>query len=360
MKHTPFRLVILLQDLEFGGTQRYAINLLKHLDRRLFSPELWILRGGIDMLPLARETGVRIAWLSGSKWISPWALIHLFLRLVWSRPQILYTLTVVPNIWGRLFGRIVGIPAIVSGWRNRVANQYESILWPLSNRIICNSRALKEFIIRKYSIDPKRIDVVPNGIDVGYFFPDHTQRKKEPTVLYAGRLVEQKDPLNLLEAFRLTLKRVPSARLKIVGDGHLKNAIEQFIRSHSLGSSVSLLAGISDIRPMLRQAWVFALPSAYEGSPNVIIEAMATGLPVVATRVDGVPELVEEGKTGILVKAGDPQRLADALISLLTNETLRRSMGFKARERVLAHHVMDNMIQKTEQVLLDTIQDINA
>ncbi len=127
------KLAVLLQDLEFGGTQRYAVNLLKHLDRGLFEPELWVLRGGDDMLPLARATGSEIVRFSQASWVDAKALAGLFLRLTRSTPDVLYTLTVVPNIWGRLFGCIARVPAIVTSLRNGIARQHERWLWRLSS-----------------------------------------------------------------------------------------------------------------------------------------------------------------------------------------------------------------------------------
>ena len=93
----PIRVAVLLQDLEFGGCQRYAVNLLKHIDRELFEPELWVLRNGDDMMPMAQETGTPVVQFSEASWVDPRSLINLLRALIRSRPTILYTLTVVPN-----------------------------------------------------------------------------------------------------------------------------------------------------------------------------------------------------------------------------------------------------------------------
>jgi glycosyltransferase involved in cell wall biosynthesis len=353
----PFRTVLLLQDLEFGGTQRYAVQLLKHLDRNLFSPELWVLRGGKDMLPLAEEAGVKIFFLSLSPSVGPRALVHLFWRLMRHRPDILYTLTGVPNIWGRPFGTIAGVPVIITSWRGLVEKQWESILWPLSTRIVCNAYALKGVIVRLHSVDPSRIAVVPNAVPADFFFPSNGDKAAEPTVLYVGRLVPEKDLFTLLEGFRLTLQRIPNARLNIVGNGRLKGKLEDFIRRNSLQPSVRLLPGRNDIRPLLRQAWVFVMTSISEASPNVILEAMATELPVVGTRVGGIPELVQDGDTGIVVHPENPQGVADALTRLLDDEDVRRHMGRKGRERVLAFHTMERMIEQTQRVLIEAVNE---
>ena len=358
MADKPHRLVILLQDLEFGGTQRYVTHLLRRLDRRLFSPELWVLRGGIDMLPTIRETGVRTLWLSKSARVFPWALIKLLLWLLRKRPQVLYSLTVVPNIWGRIFGKLVHVPTMVSGYRNLLPKQYEKLLWPLSKRIICNADILKDIMTDRLGVSPERIAVIPNGVDTDIFVPTDGPDKSEPTILFVGRLVKDKDPINLLRGFVRVVQKIPSARLEIVGNGPLRKKLLSAIRKLSLEFRVRISPGTQDIRPHLRKASIFVLP-AYtgEGSPNVIIEAMAAGLPVVATRVGGNPELVVDGKTGFIVNPGDPRALSEAMIDILVDDKKRKIMGKKARERVLLKYNVEDMVRKTEQVLLAAIHE---
>ena len=300
---TPVRTVFLLQDLEFGGTQRYAINLLQKIDRSMFAPELWMLRGGEDMVPQALETGTKLSWMSKSPTIVwPHALTRLAYTLIRERPQILYTMTVVPNIWGRLFAPLARIPVVISSYRDLHPNQYELLMWRLSSRIICNAHTLKEELKRRHFADPNRVFVVPNAVDPQFFMPNSSQKAVEPTVLYAGRLARVKDPLNLVEAFKLVIQRIPNARLEILGNGTLKQKIEEEIQDCSLCSRITLIEGQLDIRPMLSRAWVFVMPSRREAAPNAVLEAMSAELPVVGTRVGGLPELIEDGVTGIIVE----------------------------------------------------------
>ena len=350
----PIRLVLLLQDLEFGGTQRYAINLLKNLDNRVFRPELWVLRGGMDMVPAAREAGIDPFWLSRSpRFVGPGALIHLAWKLRRETPDILYTLTVVPNIWGRIFGTFAKVPAIISSYRDARPKQYESYMWPLSTRIICNAEAMRQEIGRRHSVNLGRVAVVPNAVDAELFSPDYTMKAPNPTVVFAGRLVGLKDPFTLLRGFKLTREHVPNARLEIYGNGPLRGKLEKAVRNLSLEGSVEVFPGSLDIRSTFRRAWAFAIVSRKEASPNVILEAMASELPVVATRVGGIPELVQDGRTGFLIEPGDCEGLANGLTRILQEQSLRHSMGKKARERVLEFHTMERMISATQQVLIE-------
>ena len=346
---------MLLEDLDFGGTQRYAINLLKHLDRRLFSPELWILRGGTDMVPMAMGANIKMIWLSRASFVNPWALIHLMVRLIRCNKQILYTLTVIPNIWGRIFGKIAKVPVIASGYRSLLPKQYEKWLWPLSNRIICNASILKKIMVKRYSVESGRVAIIPNAVDTELFYPFPEQKSQKPTMLFVGRLVPEKAPMDLLKAFSRLIFEFPEARLEIVGNGPLRNSLADYIRSQSLASQVRIIPSVRDIRPFFNRAWIFAMASILEASPNVIIEAMASGLPVVATRVGGIPELVDDGQTGLLVESGDPDRLASALKTLIVDKQKRRTMGIKAREKVLASYTLDKMVRRTEEVLVEAM-----
>jgi glycosyltransferase involved in cell wall biosynthesis len=331
---------------------------LQNLDRKLFAPELWMLRGGEDMVPHALEAGVKLSWMSKSPTIVwPHALARLASMLIRERPQILYTMTVVPNIWGRLFAPLAQIPVVISSYRDLHPNQYELLMWRLSTRIICNAHTLKEELKRRAFADPNRVFVVPNAVDAEFFAPNNASKAAEPTVVFAGRLARVKDPLNLIEAFKLVIEKVPDARLEILGNGSLRQKIKNTIRNCSLCSSIEVVEGQLDIRPALSRAWVFVMPSRREAAPNAVLEAMSAGLPVVGTRVGGLPELIEDGVTGITVKPRDPRALADALITLLENESLRRSMGREGREKVLASYTIDRMIADTQRVMIEALNE---
>jgi len=348
----PPRLVLLLQDLEFGGTQRYAIRLLRHLDRRRLSPELWVLRGGEGLAAEALSAGP-VAWLSHSTRVGPGALVRLARRLCRERPDALYTLTVVPNIWGRILGRLAGIRVIVAGYRNQHPPQWERLLWRLSDRVLYNAEGLGEELVSQLGVPAERIAFVPNGVEIGP--PAEPPRGGPPTALFVGRLEPQKAPLSLLEAFRAVAEALPDARLVIVGEGSLKRAVQERIVHLGLESRVEL-RGPVEASAVLGEAHLLVLASIYEGSPHVVLEAMAAGLPVVATRVGGVPDLVRHGETGFLVPPGDVQALADRIVRILANPSLGRAMGERARESMRRHCSVENMVAATEELLLESLR----
>lgn len=342
----PIRLVVLLEDLEFGGTQRYATQLLERLDRTWFAPEVWVLRGGDDLEAAMRAAGVEIVRFSDARKVGPKALMRLALRLSRDRPALLYTLTVIPNIWGRAFAGLLGIP-VVSGYRSLRPRQHDRLLHRFSARIIANAAALKDIMTQRLGIEPGRVAVIPNGVDGDYFSPDESARSEIPLVVCVARLVGEKDIPTLLEAFRLVQIELPAARLEIIGNGRVPA---------TAAPNVRFVPGLDDIRPHLRRAWVFALSSRSEASPNAVLEAMASGLPVVAPRVGGVPELVKDRSTGLLVPPRDPEALSQALATLLRDGELRQAMGRAGRERALAKFGVPRMVHETEVVLREVAQ----
>jgi glycosyltransferase involved in cell wall biosynthesis len=177
--------------------------------------------------------------------------------------------------------------------------------------------------------------MIPNGVDTDYFQPSPPGRaSSHPLILSIGRLVPDKDQETLLEAFSLVACSHPAAELWLVGDGPRKSRLQQLLQVKFPACRVRLIPAQADIRPFLAQATLFALSSVTEALPNVVLEAMAAGLPVVATNVGGVPEAVQDGCTGWLVPPRDPPRLARAMLNLLADTGLRRTFGQAGRARV--------------------------
>jgi glycosyltransferase involved in cell wall biosynthesis len=349
----PARLVFLLEDLEFGGTQRQALELARRLDRSRFQVELWVLRAGDDLASVAQDYGLPVVWLARSGWVGPQSLLGLWKRLWADPPDLLMLLTVIPNIWGRLWGRLARGPVIVGNCRGGAApwRQHERWLWPWAHHLLCNSHLLKEFLSSRYGLPRERVTVVPNGVDTDFFQPNPNGRGEGPPVLLSvARLVPDKDHDTLLKAFGPLSQRHPGAELWLVGNGPRRRVLEQQVQNLGLTGRVKFLPPEQDLRPLYHRADLFVLSSKAEALPNVILEAMAAGLPVVATRVGGVPEAVAPEATGLLVAPGDDAGLAQALARLLDDPGARRAMGRQARERVLGHFSFPAMVSRHEEV----------
>jgi glycosyltransferase involved in cell wall biosynthesis len=345
--------VFLLQDLKFGGTQRQALELARRLDPHRFHPETWLLAAGDDLTPVAQRWGVPLVWLSRKDRVGPASLANLWRRLTTDPPDLLLLFTVVPNLWGRLLGRLAGVPVIVGNCRGGLApdRQHERWLWPLAHHILCNNQALKARLIEDYGVPRHRLTVIHNGVDTEFFKPPANRAPGPPRVLAIGRLVPEKDHDTLIQAFALVAPDHPQAELWLVGEGPGRDNLQQLVNRCRLDGKVHFLPGQADLRPLFHQASLLALSSVAEALPNVVLEAMAAGLPVVATEVGGVPEVVAPGETGWLVPPRDVPGLAAAISQLLADPQTRQAFGQAARRRVAREFSMAAMVRGYERVL---------
>jgi glycosyltransferase involved in cell wall biosynthesis len=163
-----------------------------------------------------------------------------------------------------------------------------------------------------------------------------------------ARLHRQKGLGDLLAAVAWVRERVPDVRLLLIGEGELRDELEAQARALGLSGAV-IFAGIrTDVAEIVAALDIFVLPSLWEGTSNAVLEAMAAGLPIVATAVGGTPEVVVDGVTGLLVPPRDPSALAGALVTLLQDADLRHRMGRAGRERVKQYFSLERMVRRTE------------
>jgi glycosyltransferase involved in cell wall biosynthesis len=175
---------------------------------------------------------------------------------------------------------------------------------------------------------------IPNGVDTGYFMPGSAIREKGNRIIFIGRLDYLKGVDILLQALRTLIDAQIPAQLDILGDGPDREKLTQL--SNKLGPRDSIIfhGTVNGVAPYLQQASLFVLPSLSEGMPNVVLEAMACGLPVVATRVGGIVDIIENGKNGLLVDAQHPGQLYEAMKQVLTNKELAQQLGSAARKTI--------------------------
>ena len=340
--------VFLLQDLKFGGTQRQAIDLAARIDPSRFNIQLWLMADGEDLLPRAEELKIPVVRLSRDKYAGPMSLLRLWRMLSKERIDLLVLWTVVPNIWGRILGRLAGVPLIVGTCRGggSPARQHERFLSFLADHHICNSTDLGDTYTKRYGVPETRVSVIPNGIDTRHYRqrtrPENSGRQ---AILSVARLVPDKDHDTLIHAFEIVAARHPNVDLLLVGDGPRGDAVRKCVERAGLSQRVSLCPGRLDLRPVFEACDVFVLSSHREGLPNVILEAMATGLPVVASAVGGIPEVIQHGRTGWLVPAEDPRAMADALSRLLSSPGMRSAFGDAGRRLVEDRYSMSHMVR---------------
>lgn len=339
---TPQRILFFMEDLCFGGTQRQTLELARRLDRSRFTPVMLTLTGPTDLDEAAREAGIELHHMGQDRKAPLLFFAALRSRLRALQPDVVVPCTALPNIWGRIWGRLAwlgakdGGPRIVGTCRGGGGpkRQHERWLWRLTDHMICNSEALHEILL-SFGLPQSRLSYIPNGVDTEFFAPSGVAPSaRAPEIVCVARLAGDKDHLTLLHAFERVLQRHPSARLRIVGDGPEEAALRNWAAEHAAGRNVDFIAGGLDMRGHYAAGRIFALSSVREGQPNVILEALACGLPVCATSVGGIPRLVENGRNGLLSPAGDAAALAENCCRLLDDDALCDDMGQAGRLRV--------------------------
>src|SRR3569832_714799 len=270
---------------------------------------------------------------------------------------------------GHDFGVLLRLRRLLRSLRPDLERSRTSHLWlrrafrPLVRRYIPLSRDLERYLRDDIGVPEPKIAQIYNGVDAARFHPASERAAVLPAgfapagavvIGTVGRLATVKDQITLVRAFITLLEREPQlrtrARLVIVGDGELRTQAQTLLEQAGVTALAWLSGAREDVPELMRAMDVFVLPSLAEGISNTILEAMASGLPVVATRVGGNGELVVEGTTGMLVPAAQPGILAEALAIYIDDEALRRRHGASGRARVEREFSMEAMVARYVEV----------
>lgn len=241
--------------------------------------------------------------------------------------------------------------------------KYRLLFGEICDTFIVNAESVRETLLEAPFVSEGKIAVVRNGISLngepaGADAPGPSAQAEDsivipgaPVVGATGRLAKQKGFDILIKAFAGVARDVAGAVLAIAGEGHERESLAGLVRDLGLSQSVSLSGFVDDMDSFYRSLSLFALPSRFEGMPNVLLEAMAAGVPVVATDVSGVSELVKDGETGLLVPAEDAAGLRSAIVRALRDPQASEAMAKRAREDIKARFSMGRMLDDLEKVL---------
>jgi sugar transferase (PEP-CTERM/EpsH1 system associated) len=239
---------------------------------------------------------------------------------------------------------------------------------PFVHHYVALSADLERYLVRRVGVPPARISQIYNGVDTGRFAPAAAREPiagspfNDPRLVVfggVGRMAAVKDPVGLARAFVDVRTRADHARLIMIGDGPLREQALDVLRAAGVAGDVWMPGERDDVATLLRGIDCFVLPSLGEGISNTILEAMATGLPVVATNVGGNGELVCDGVTGRLVPAGDPHALAQAMLDVVHDLPRFRRAGAAGRSRALSQFSLDAMVRRYRK-LYDTLLRASA
>jgi glycosyltransferase involved in cell wall biosynthesis len=357
----------------YGGPERQMLGLAHSLAGDCRTAFLLFAEGGrcAEFAEHARQQGFETVELANDTPRLRRAFHEVVEQLRGRRADVLCCHGYKANLLGRLAARRCGIPAVAvsRGWTGESARVrlYERLdRWNLRwmDRVVCVSegQAVK---VRRAGVAAERISVIRNAVRAERFArPDPAEREamekmfpRRPRYLVgaAGRLSPEKGFEVLLEAAaRLAAKDLPVGFLHF-GDGPLRDALQRRTHALSLGDRFLLAGFRGDLDQLMPCFDVLALPSFTEGMPNVVLEALAAGVPVVATAVGGTPEVIENGVSGHLVPAGDPEALAQRIGDVLADEAARKRMGQRGRQRILDEFTFEAQARQYAQLFDELI-----
>jgi glycosyltransferase involved in cell wall biosynthesis len=361
------RLMYMITRAEHGGAQSHLLDLLNAF-RKDF--ELSVAIGEEGFLTQAcRAQSVRVHVIPHLRRdVKPWsdtkALFSIFSLIGREQPDLIHTHTWKAGLLGRLAARLRGIPCIYTVHMWHFGPQTPRI-WRIfgpgmeraaarwSERTITVSQWGADIGSRFRIAEPSRVVVIRTGI------ADTPERARlDPTasslVVMVARFSSFKDHEVLVRAFAQV---EPSARLLLVGDGPTRLATEQLVAALGIGHRVEFAGDRNDVAKLLSQADIFVLATKFDHFPVSILEAMRAGLPVIASKVGGIPELVAHGDTGLLVEPQSILEMTSALGRLIDSKSLRASMGRAGRIRYETYFSLRQMIDRTRMVYADTLRE---
>ena len=324
----------------FGGAETMCENLtyaLKEMGHEVNVVSLYAERTPISQR--MEQAGVAIHYLDKKPGLDL-SMIPKLTRLIRQlRPDVVHShLNVIKYTAPAV--KLAGVAHYVHTVHNVAWEEAENVVERITSRFffrrgwavpVALSPEVQTSITSFYGLSREQVPVIFNGIDLSRCLPKEDYETQNLTLIHIGRFNEQKNHKGLLEAFQLVLQTFPECRLKLLGDGELRTEMEERAARLGIAEKVDFLGSQPYVYPYLRDADVFLLPSLFEGMPMTIIEAMGTGLPVVASGVGGVPDMLTPGKSGILTGA-QPEEVAQAVLTLAKDPALRRTMGQSARK----------------------------
>ena len=357
----PYPVVHCVYSLGIGGQEMVILSLVTRMDRSRFTPRVLCLNESGELAPRFVAAGVPVDVLVPAVGRSSLASLRTLRRYFRThRPAILHTHNPVPHQYGALAHVAARVPVLIhtKHGRNQLLSArgrlYERVAGWLTDVVVPVSQDAADVALTVDRVSRRRLRLIRNGIDI----PKEIVKRDGVgwRAVHVARLNVVKDQTTLLRAARLVLDREPRFTLDLVGDGEMRAELESLVDQLDLRSAVRFHGFTNDVWPHLAQADVFVLSSLSEGISITLLEAMAAGLPIVATDVGGNPEVVTHGQTGLLVPAANPEAMAGAICRLLAHPEEAARFGQAGRERVHQDFSLDKLIRQYEELYLEVLQ----
>ncbi len=370
------RIFHMVNSLDMGGSEHQMVEVASRQKVRGYQVIVGCLSSKGPLVEVLRHSGISVIEFNpkGALYL-PWGIFQL-LRLTWffvrhsfdvvQLHDLYSTLLGVPAAWLARVPVILSCRRDLSHWwwytprRRRLLRHIQNY----STYVIANSQAVRNFLVEKEGFDPNLIRIIRNGVDFERFasirpsrinLAPHLEPQSRLIAVVANMNVETKGHADLIRAAAEVSQKFRDAKFLLIGDGAERSRLEAMTADLGLSKTILFLGLRDDVPNVLACCDLFVLPSWSEGLPNSVLEAMAAGLPVVATHVGGIPEIIEDGESGLLVAPKDSHALAIAILQLLRNEGLAKHLARSAQERVYAQFNFERLLSELDRLYLEAL-----
>jgi glycosyltransferase involved in cell wall biosynthesis len=353
----PLPIAVVVPSFQPGGTERQMIELVRRLDPGRWTVHLTCFRPEGPWFERAAELAASVASFPISRFGSQVTFAQGRRFAHWCRDRqiaVVHSSDLYSNIFFLPAAAAAGVPVRVGSRREIAAGKslvqiaMQRAAYACAHTIVANAEAVATRL-RREGVTRTRISIIPNGLDLSAYSP----RLLPPTlrrVAMVANLRPGKGHDTLVDAAAILLRRFPDARFDLIGDGDERARLEQLMASRGIAGAFTFAGHVENVAQRLQQADMFTLPSESEAFPNAVLEAMASRLPVVATDVGGIRELVQHGRTGLLVPPRNPLALANAIGRLMATPADARAFAANGRSLVEARYSFDRMVTAMDQL----------
>jgi glycosyltransferase involved in cell wall biosynthesis len=368
------KVLLVIRQLIVGGAESQTFELARGLDKDKFEVKVCSLQNGGHFAKKLQAEGIPVHVVM-KRWHYDVTVVPRLISLLRrERPDIVHCVMWTANMWGGLSTRLARVPRLVMSvrsigiWKSKFHYLTGPLIFNRANVVLANSEEVRNYMVQREGVRPGLIKVIYNGVDlikfgkrfdreaVGLARRELGLPPDQPVVGIVANLSRQKDYPTLLRAAARVVGQNPEVHFLIVGDGPLRASLEAETARLGLAGRVTFAGQRTDVDRCLAAMDMFVLCSVREGFSNALVEAMASGLPVVATRVGGNVDAVMDGVSGLLFEVGDDEAFARHILKLIGNPRGAKAMGEQGRMRVMEEFSMAGYLRRMEALYTDLME----
>lgn len=365
------KVLFLYWHLDYGGAEVGLLTTLRHINRERFQCTVLCMEKKGPIGEEIERLGIKVIYLNSTPRLFNIILMwKVFCTLCKLEVDILHTSLFYANFFGRIAALTRKIPIIITEERSMYyeKNIYhvwiDRLLARFTDKIIVCSMSVLNFTMMQEKIPFEKFYLIYNGVDEEIFSISSAKLELRRRYGFSedqfiigtvGSIIPKKGHRFLIEAAKCFCAQIPNSKILIVGEGVIKKELEELVQKENLTDFFVFMGARKDIPELMKIMDVFVLSSLQEGFPRVLVEAMYMGLPVIASSVSGVPELILDGESGFLVPPGNSKSICEKILVLNSNNDLRSKMGTKARERIQEHFLSKHYLNKLEALYDDLV-----